>query len=401
MRTVSMIAVAAALWNAAFAQVEEQHSPQHSGSSVQDRFKEYDKNGDGKITTDELGMPVVFKAADKNGDGAMLPDEFAAYLTARRGRVGRIAPAAGTRRGESRPARATGSPSPAASAGTATTMDIRYAEGPPGVDANPLSLDIYSPKNAKDLPVMIYIHGGGWRKGDKSAVGLKAEYFTSKGWIFVSVNYRLVPDGQHPKNVEDVAAAIAWVHDNISKRGGDPEKLFIMGHSAGAHLVALVATDEHPLKKAGKPLSVIKGVIPLDTQAYDVPKQVAESITATYGEVFGKDDAMQRDASPIHHIARDKGIPPFLIFYSSGMGDQPNSTRPVRANAFADALKKAGVPAEVVDASDRNHGQINQRFGDPSDTKVTGKAEAFLNGILGKKKSRPHTSLTVSAGNPR
>ena len=105
-------------------------------------------------------------------------------------------------------------------------------------------LDIYHPKKTKDAPVMVYIHGGGWRRGDKDRVGEKAVFFNSKGWVFISANYRLLPEGRHPNNVDDVAKAIAWTHDNIKKYGGDPEEIFIMGHSAGAHLAALVVTHE-------------------------------------------------------------------------------------------------------------------------------------------------------------
>jgi arylformamidase len=315
-------------------------------------FQRLDKNGDGRLSAEEVRQKQLFERLDADNDGFVSPDEAKGFQ--------------GTRT-----AQASNKPGHAAVEIACGKHDLQ-------------KLDLYTPEKAKDAPVMIYVHGGGWRKGDKGAVGLKAEYFNGLGWIFVSVNYRLVPDGKHPNNVEDVAAAIAWVHGNIAKRGGNPEKIFIMGHSAGAHLVALVATDERPLKKAGQSLSVIKGVIPLDTNAYDAQKQVDESPSDLYANVFGTDEAMQRDASPIYHIAKDKGIPPFLIFYSSGLGNQPNPNRPLAANAFAGALKKAGIPAEVVDASDRNHGQINQRFGELGDDMVTGKAIAFLNRILGE-----------------
>ncbi len=246
-------------------------------------------------------------------------------------------------------------------------------------------LDIYHSKKTKDAPVMIYIHGGGWRRGDKGRVGEKAIFFNSKGWIFVSTNYRLLPEGRHPNNVDDVAKAIAWTNDNIKKYGGDPEKIFIMGHSAGAHLAALVAIDEKPLKKCGKDLNIIKGVIPLDTQGYDVSAQVAASRTPLYAEVFGTVNAQQRDASPVHHLAMNKNIPPFLIAYSSGMGRRRNTTRSAAANRFAEALKRIDVHAEVIDASDRNHREINVWFGSKKDHKVTGAVVRFLDRILGGK----------------
>ena len=242
--------------------------------------------------------------------------------------------------------------------------------------------DLYVPNSASNAPVMVYVHGGGWKVGDKRSTGRKAAFFNDRGWIFISANYRLLPDGRHPENVNDVAKAIAWTHDRIATHGGDPDRIFIMGHSAGAHLAALVATDGRPLKKAGGDLAIIRGVIALDTCAYDVPKQAVESKSALYADVFSGDVDRQRDASPIHHVAKDKGIPPFLICYSRGMGLRPNPARPVQAHAFASALNKAGIHASVVDASDRSHGEINQWFGREDDEKVTGAAARFLDGIL-------------------
>ena len=99
---------------------------------------------------------------------------------------------------------------------------------------------------------MVYVHGGGWKRGDKSRVGEKVEFFTGRGWVFVSVNYRLLPEGAHPANVNDVARALAWVHDHATDYGGDPDRLFLMGHSAGAHLAALVATSEGASPRGGE-----------------------------------------------------------------------------------------------------------------------------------------------------
>lgn len=244
-------------------------------------------------------------------------------------------------------------------------------------------LDLYAPANPTNAPVMVYMHGGAWKIGDKRAVHKKADFFNAKGWIFISTNYRLLPDGRHPNNVDDVAKAIAWTHDNIRNGGGNPDAIFIMGHSAGAHLVALVATDERPLKKAGKDLSVIKGVIPLDTQAYDIPALMEERASRVYQDVFSEDPAVWRDASPITHVAKGKNIPPFLICYSRGMARRPNPKRPQQANAFAVKLEAAGIHAEVVDASDRDHGEINKWFGKPDDQKVTGVANQFLEKLIG------------------
>ena len=211
-----------------------------------------------------------------------------------------------------------------ASAGTVKT-DIAYGEHPLQ------TFDVYLPDSPANAPVMIYIHGGGWAKGDKKAVGLKPEFFNGKGWIFVSLNYRLLPEGKHPENVNDVALAIAKIHDEVAGHGGDPGKLFVMGHSAGAHLASLVATNPKPLAKAGKSVSLIKGVISLDTNGYDLPALVATGMRPFYENVFGSDPGVLKDASPQLHIGAGKGIPPFLICYSRGMG---RNAEPMRIGHF-------------------------------------------------------------------
>jgi arylformamidase len=109
-----------------------------------------------------------------------------------------------------------------------------------------LSLDVYAPAGAENLPVVLMIHGGGWSIGDKANRDVsidKARYFTSQGYVYVSINYRLSPDVQHPAHIEDVASAVSWVLENIATYGGDPARLTLMGHSAGAHLLLVSAPD--------------------------------------------------------------------------------------------------------------------------------------------------------------
>ena len=132
-------------------------------------------------------------------------------------------------------------------------------------------LDVYAPENAKNLPVVFWIHGGGWQAGDKTSVQVKPKAFVDKGFVFVSTNYRLLPNVDMETIVRDVAKSIHWVHDHIAEYGGDPKRLLVMGHSAGAQLAALICTDDRYLKAEGLSLAIIKGCVPVDGDTYDVP----------------------------------------------------------------------------------------------------------------------------------
>src|SRR6059058_5131439 len=187
-------------------------------------------------------------------------------------------------------------------------------------------LDVYSPPGAKNLPVVFWIHGGGWQMGDKKDVQLKPQAFTEKGFVFVSTNYRLLPGVDMGTIVRDVAKAAGWVHKHVGEYGGDPKRLLIMGHSAGAQVAALLCTDERYLEAEGVPLADVKGCVPVDGDTYDVPAiiEVAETRWRAHGlppsnfghrKKFGDDPAKHRDFSAVTHVAKDKGIPPFLIIY--------------------------------------------------------------------------------------
>src|SRR5215203_198180 len=164
--------------------------------------------------------------------------------------------------------------------------DIAYAE--PKNERQ--TLDVYAPPEAKGRPVLFWIHGGGWQRGDKSEVDLKPQAFVDQGYVFVATNYRFVPNVTIREMAGDIACSIRWVHEHIRDYGGDPETIFVAGHSAGAQLAALVSTDEHYLKAEGLPLSIIKGCVPVDVSVYDIPKRLKDGgsvATATFTKTFG------------------------------------------------------------------------------------------------------------------
>src|SRR5688572_4302041 len=234
-------------------------------------------------------------------------------------------------------------------------------------------LDVYSPKKAKNLPVVFWIHGGGWQTGDKSSVQLKPKVFVDKGFVFVSTNYRLLPGVDMATIVRDIAKSIRWVHDHIAEYGGDPKRLFIMGHSAGAQLAALVCTDDRYLKAEGLSLAITKGCVPVDGDTFDVPAkiEVAEARwrahnlpKAKFGhrEKFGNDPAKHRDFSAVTHVAKDKGIPPFLILH---VAEHPDTS--AQAQRLGNVLRDAGVAATVLGVRETNHNKINADLGSPDD----------------------------------
>ena len=251
-------------------------------------------------------------------------------------------------------------------------------------------LDVYSPPDAKGLPVVFWIHGGGWQMGDKASVQVKPRAFTDRGFVFVSTDYRLLPDVDMGTIVRDIARSIRWVHDHIAEHGGDPDRLLVMGHSAGAQLAALVCTDDHYLKAEGLSLAIIKGCVPVDGDTYDVPAiiETAETRRRAHGqpqatnghrEKFGNDPAKHRDFSAVTHVAGGKGIPPFLIMH---VAEHPDTG--AQAQRLAGVLKQAGVPVTVFGAKESTHNKINEELGVPGDP-GTKAMFAFVDEALKKK----------------
>jgi arylformamidase len=247
--------------------------------------------------------------------------------------------------------------------------DIPYAE-----PANKRQmLDIYAPDNAKNLPVVFWIHGGGWQAGDKTAVQVKPKAFVDKGYIFVSTNYRFLPNVDMKTIVRDIARSIHWVHYHIAEHGGDPKRLLVMGHSAGAQLAALICTDERYLKAEGVSPTIIKGCVPVDGDTYDVPL-IIETAAARrkalgqpdpkfgHYEKFGGDPVKQRDFSAVNHVARDKSIPPFLLLF---VADHPDTS--AQAVRLKSVLTDAGISTTLFGAENSEHSRINENLGRPGD----------------------------------
>ena len=250
---------------------------------------------------------------------------------------------------------------------TIISADIKVHRDIPYAEANEerRTLDVFSPALGKDLPVVVWIHGGGWREGDKSYVQRKPWLFTERGFVYVPINYRFVPHVTVKQMTGDVARAIRWVHAHVGDFGGSAKKIFVAGHSAGAHLAALVCTDGRYLKAEGLSLANVKGCILLDASVYDIPRRLAdggEVPSATFEAIFGKSLDSQRELSPVLHIPHNKHIPPFLFLYVASRTDTKT-----QAEWFSRALAEVDVESTVVACEGKTHGSLNKDIGRPGD----------------------------------
>ena len=241
-------------------------------------------------------------------------------------------------------------------AGTRIERDIAYGNDPKQ------RYDVYLPAHAQPgAPILFMVHGGGWRRGDKASpgvVGNKAAYWLNQGFVFVSANNRLVPDADPMQQAEDVAAAIASVQQHARQWNADPGRMLLMGHSAGAHLVALLSSD--PRIGADLGLQPWLGSVALDSAALDVPALMAAPHARFYDRVFGADPDFWRRISPLHALdgTGAGALPPFQLVCSTERAQA--SCGP--AEAMARRVQALGRRAEVLPQA-LSHGEINAQLG--------------------------------------
>jgi arylformamidase len=266
-------------------------------------------------------------------------------------------------------------PAPASAAYT-RHLDLSYDLGSPPAVAAQNQLDLYSPAGARrgSRAVVVWVHVGGWQQGDKrNQIRRKVDLFTGRGYVFVSVNYRLSgvapPTGpldpnrvKFPDHPHDVGEAIGWLERNVARYGGDPTRIVLMGHSAGAHLVSLVGTDPRYLRAYGVSPRQILGVVSLDTAAYDVVRlgDPARNEGARGAwSVFGTPEENAATgawaaASPLRWA--DPGDPPFLLVIQ----EKAKRARQNQSQRMARAL---GLASDALLAVPLNHAGINRTLG--------------------------------------
>jgi acetyl esterase/lipase len=194
-----------------------------------------------------------------------------------------------------------------------------------------------------DGRVLLFWHGGGWTSGYKEWMSFMAPAFTAAGVTFVSAGYRLAPGHVFPTGLDDCAAGLRWVADNIAAHGGDPDRLFIGGHSAGGHYAALLAADS-PARAPRMPRGTLRGCLPL-SGVFDFGPSSGLSMRPRF---LGPDAATDLLASPVAHIAQ-----PVPFFIAVGSNDFPHLIP--QAHAFTQALRQAGGVAEELVMADRTH----------------------------------------------
>jgi arylformamidase len=256
--------------------------------------------------------------------------------------------------------------------------DLPYA-GPESRALQKLDLFISDEEFQGARPIVMLIHGGGWVAGDKSNENFaepKTSWLMEQGYLVASVNYRLAPAAKHPAQVEDVCLAITWMQKHAQRYGGDPARIWLLGHSAGAQLAALAAVDAERQKAAAVDASALRGVILLDGAGYDIPVQYATlrkrgMMDNIYRKAFTDDPEIQRNASPVHRVTVPKP-PPFLILH---LEQRPGSS--AQAKLLAAALQAKEGKAKVLAIEGKNHGTISADCGKPGDP-VTAALAAFL-----------------------
>lgn len=241
-------------------------------------------------------------------------------------------------------------------ASAAPLMDQRY-----GPDAAQIA-DVYLPETPAPggAPVLVVVHGGSWKNGDKAApevVQNKLAYWLPQGYVIVSVNTRLMPQARPEAQAEDLGRALAWIGQRAHTWGADPDRLIVMGHSSGGHLLALLAADE-PMRQRTGARPWLASVV-LDGAGFDLLDVMPRPHAPFYDEAFGADPAQWAAASP---AAQLRGQQPPTLFVCSTL--RPDPCR--RSQRYADLLKAHGGQAELVGIA-RNHAQINADVGADND----------------------------------
>lgn len=234
--------------------------------------------------------------------------------------------------------------------------------------------DVYLPASTSGAPVIVMIHGGAWTGGDKQADDVaeaKAGYFVSKGYIFVSLNYRLLPQSDPLIQAADVARGIANIQTNAVKWGGDKNKIVLMGSGAGGHLAALLSSN--PSLASDQGASSWAGAVILETAALNVPTLMQNTNSDLYRTAFGNNVEFWEDSSPTH-LVHSSGVPILVVCSTSS-----SENTCAKATSFKQAADDAGVDV-TVSPQNLEPSQINSRVG--VSTSYTDSIRSYIDSVL-------------------
>ncbi len=254
----------------------------------------------------------------------------------------------------------------------------------PYVEITPVNvrntLDIHLPYDAKKSPVMVYIHGGSWARGKKSlSEAHKLPFLIQQGFVVVSINYRLSSNTvTHPDHIQDVAKAVAWVKKHISYYDGDPDAIYLMGHSAGAHLASLLVLDEERAGEVGLSRTDFKGVVIVDTSSLNLVERMRSvnfALASDHVKAFGTQESTWEDASPFHKIQFDRQYAPFLFLIAAPVSmpnlellDAQQKRKWKKIRQFSNKLKAGGTEVYHINAMHHtSHKTINDNLGKADD----------------------------------
>ncbi|WP_170760825.1 alpha/beta hydrolase [Ruegeria lacuscaerulensis] len=244
-----------------------------------------------------------------------------------------------------------------------TGLDIRHGD-------NPYQSLLVCPADMPGAPVLCFIHGGGWTSGYKEWMVFMAPALNNRGITFVSLGYRLAPDHVFPVGLDDCADGVGWVYHNIAEHGGDPDRIFIGGHSAGGHYASLLTLQNDWKTTRGLPGNIVKGALPI-------------SGTFWFGEGSGlsirprflgpEENGAEQAASPVRFVSGSDT--PFLVAY----GAMGFAHLKMQSERFADRLKEHGVTVETLELRGCDHLQASYAAGDEDGAWVNRASQFILN----------------------
>ena len=211
---------------------------------------------------------------------------------------------------------------------------------------NRLDLDVYAPANASGAPVVVFFYGGSWESGKRKWYSYVGKTLADNGIVVFIPDYRKYPDVQFPEFIDDAAKAMRWARDHATEFGGDPSRLYVMGHSAGGQIAALIACDSRYLKSVGMNIGELSGMIGL-AGAYAFLPFVEEE-----PQIFGASEKSQHDSQPINFVQRKE--PPLLLL----QGEDDDEVEPSNAIKMAERAHAVGAAAELKLYPDMGHASI-------------------------------------------